>query len=155
MSGYTMSLRPAKPAEFIAIGMMLGVTLVVLTCWGFGIAFNIQPVLADVTSGSSRTFHVLGVALPASLAAPAALEGINLATTSVNVTHLVLVNTDSSDHTVTVSDCQSTPFVLFNGETIAAKTMWPVPMGNVRFGGCFKWTASSTTVMGAVTGERP
>ncbi len=103
---------------------------------------------------SPRQFHVSGLPIPSSAASPAALEGGTL-NTDVNVDFLVISNTDSSSHTVTIVDCTAvTPFTLFNASPIAALTVWPVPLGGMRFKGCFKWSASSTTVMGGVTGTR-
>src|SRR6266849_1923423 len=81
---------------------------------------------------SPRQFHVTGQAIPTSAASPAALEGGTL-NTDVNVDFLVISNTDSSSHTVTVVDCTAvTPFSLFTASPIAALTVWPVPLGNMR-----------------------
>lgn len=102
-----------------------------------------------------KDFHVSGVQIPGSLTNPAAIEGGTL-NTGVFVTQLIIANTDlSNGHTVTVQDCTpTTPFILLNGYTIAAGSTWFLPLGGTRFTGCFKWSASDTTVMGTVVGTR-
>jgi hypothetical protein len=101
----------------------------------------------------TRSWHVSGAALPLSVTSPTPIEGTAL-TQSVGVTMLVISNGTASTQTVTVEDCASPPFILFNGYAIAANNTWTVPMFDTRFQGCFRWFASSTTVQGTATGTR-
>lgn len=108
-------------------------------------------LLAVGLCSAANDFHVSGAGLPASLTVPTSDEG-KVLSTSVNVTTVVIVNTDASPHTVTIQDCQTTPFKLSNGYTITPGTTWTFNLNGIRFQGCFKWTANSTTVQGAVVG---
>ena len=111
---------------------------------------------SSIVSGQTRgvrQFHVSGQQVPAVAASPATLEGGTL-NTSVNVDFLVIANSDTSSHTITVVDCASTPFLLFTAAPVAAQTTWTIPLGNMRFTSCFQWSASSTTVYGSVVGTR-
>jgi len=103
-------------------------------------------------------FHVTGQALTTSLASPAVLEG-GTTNTNVDLTTLVLVNTDTASHTVTVEDCTpTTPFVFLPAVTIpgvgSANSTWVIPMYSTRFTGCLKWSASSTLISGSIVGVR-
>lgn len=96
---------------------------------------------------------VSGVGLPSMLASPTSDQGRVLSTT-VTINSLTLANNTASTQTVNIQDCQSTPFKLFdgsNGSTMAAGDKWFVN-GPIKFQGCFKWTASSTSVQGTLTG---
>jgi hypothetical protein len=99
-------------------------------------------------------FTVSGQGLPPSVASPTSDQGKAL-TSSLKVSLLVIVNTGSVSQTVTVNDCQGTPFYLFKATPIPALTTWTVstPAG-MPFAGCLKWAASSTTVMGTITGAQ-
>ncbi len=105
---------------------------------------------AQILNG--RGCHVLGLALTGSLVIPACDEGGSM-NSSANVTQVTISNTDSSSHTVTIQDCQTSPFYLANAMTVPAATdlVWAFGSNSLRFGGCFKWSASSTTVLGSVT----
>jgi hypothetical protein len=124
-----------------------------------GLSVLAWPLLrvSATTQGTygGTVFHVTGQQIPATLTSPATLEGATTST-NVNVDFIVIANTDgSASHTVTVEDCSSpNPFILFNAYPVAAGTMWPVPMGNSRFVGCLKWSASSTSLMGTIVGSR-
>lgn len=111
-------------------------------------------ILLHGQNNQSRTFHVSGQQLPGSLTSPTPIEGIAL-TTSVAVDSIVISNTDSVAHTVTIEDCQGTPFILYNAYSIPATTTWFTgPMAGTRFTGCIKWSASDTHVMGTIVGGR-
>jgi hypothetical protein len=110
--------------------------------------------LSAQTVRSNSQFHVSGQQLPATLTSPTPIEGRAL-TTRVSVDFMVIANTGSSVRHVTVEDCTATtPFILYNAYPIPALTAWLTPLGNTSFGGCFKWSADSTDVMGTVTGTR-
>ena len=105
-------------------------------------------------TGANRQFHVTLNSIPGSLTSPATIEG-GPTNTAVNVDWIVIVNTDSSAHTVTIEDCTpTTPFLLYGAYSIAANTTWSTPYGNTRFNGCLKWSASSTLVQGSIVGTR-
>lgn len=96
---------------------------------------------------------VSGIGLPASLASPTSDQG-KVLNVSMTVTNMTLANNTSSTQTITIQDCQGTPFKLFdgvNGSTMAAGDKWFVP-GPIRFSGCFKWMATSTSVQGTLSG---
>jgi hypothetical protein len=125
-----------------------------------GISIAISLMLPNATAQPPQqkgAFHVTGQALPATLTTPAVLEG-GTTNTNVNLSTLVLVNTDTAAHTVTIEDCQATPFVFFPAVTIpavgSANSSWVIPMYGTRFTGCFKWSASSALVFGSVVGTR-
>lgn len=107
---------------------------------------------AQVATGLNASCHVLGAAMPATLTIPTCDEGGNhsLATSAVVAT-ITVSNTDTASHTFTIEDCQMSPFLLANGTTIAANTVYTYPLGGIRFGGCVKWSASSTTVQAALS----
>lgn len=111
----------------------------------------------DSVYAQSKIVRASNQALPATTpAAPSCLTACNsLATNKVYVDMLLLSNKDSSAHTVTVTDCSSTPFLLFNGSTIPANTLWVIPLGGVEFTGCFKWAADDAThVFGTIVGKQ-
>ena len=117
----------------------------------FLIAFS-----ASAADASGPPFTVSGMSLPASLASPVCDQGAACGTSngaltrSVMVLSLVISNTDSSSHTVTVEDCQSTPFQFLPAVTVAANSTLPYS-GQFRFAGCLQWSASSTKVQGSIT----
>src|SRR5262252_1601118 len=100
------------------------------------IILSLRPsllVLDTVSAQSNRTFHVTGTPLPATLTSPAVFEG---GTTNANVdlNLLTIANTDTANqHTVTIEDCQATPFILFNTYPLAAGQTWIIPLNCTRF----------------------
>ena len=123
--------------------------LLPLLLWAAVGGFVSLPLAAQ-----QRPVHVNGQALPASATSPSVIEG-GTTNTTIWVEYLVIANTDVSAHTVSVVDCTSgTPFALFTNATIAASSTWFLPMGGIRFTGCFKWSANSTTVYGSLVGRR-
>jgi hypothetical protein len=101
---------------------------------------------------------VAGTALPPTLTIPTPDQGASFPNLNRSVTtnNIVISNTDSSVHTVTIQDCQATPFKLLNATTIPAVGTAGNPLimsGPIRFTGCIKWSASSTTVMGTMVGQ--
>jgi hypothetical protein len=117
--------------------------------------------VAQAQAPTSRQYHVSGVGLPSTLGSPTPIEGTAL--TSANhfngtVDLLVIANQDTATHIVTVEDCSGTPFILFNGATIAASgtagSTWFAYMPGTRFNGCVKWSSDSTLVMGTIVGTR-
>ncbi len=123
--------------------------------WGlvFIILVLAIPVMHSQTQG--KQWHVAGIALPLTTpAAPSTIEGGSLAAVSVVVDSVVLTNTDSVAHTATIVDCQSSAFYVLKDASIAANSSWMLPLSGIRMQGCFKWSANSTTVMGAAVGMR-
>lgn len=121
--------------------MLKSICFVLLLCF----------ICVNVTAFANIT--VSGVGLPAVLASPTSDQGVAL-TRSMTVTSMTLANNTSSAQTITIQDCQTTPFQLFdgtNGSSIAAGDKWFIS-GPIRFSGCFKWAASSTSVQGTLTG---
>ena len=115
-------------------------------------------VLPALPQGN-RPVHVTTTALQSSLTIPSVIEG-GTANTTVYVTMIVIANTDTSSHTISITDCTTgTAFSLFTNAPIAASTTWILPLaggsgGGIRFDSCFKWSANSTTVMGSMVGTR-
>lgn len=108
-----------------------------------GIAYGFcAQVMAQSSNTGAHQFHASGQSIPATLTAPVCLEGCKLATSSVTVDYLVVANTDTASHTVTVQDCGVPAFILLNAYPIAAQTTWSVPMGGSRMQGCLKWSAT-------------
>lgn len=104
-------------------------------------------VLADTV------WHISGRPLPTSLAIPTSDEGVPMDRSRL-VSSITLVNGSGSTQTVTVQDCQVTPFVLFNAAPMAAGQTWIISYSeSVRFQGCFKWAASSASVQGQASGQ--
>jgi hypothetical protein len=99
------------------------------------------------------TFTVSGQGIPSSAASPTSDQGKAL-TTSLQLTTLVIANTSASSQTVTVNDCQGTPFYLFKAAPIPAGTTWIVNATAIPFAGCLQWSASSTAVMGTIVGAQ-
>lgn len=124
------------------------------------LADAVRNPLRALAAYSGREFHVSGQNLPTSIGSPTAVEGGALdaatigATSGIVIDMLIIANTSSSSQTVHIEDCGSTAFLFFNDYPIAAKTTWTIPIPNTRFTGCFKWSASATTVQGTVTGKR-
>lgn len=100
---------------------------------------------------SGRNFQVTGQTLPPTLTSPTKVQG-GTTNTDTDVMLLILANTGSTDRTVTVTDCSSSVFYLFNAYTLPAKAMWALPLYNTRFKGCLKWSATSTEIMGTIVG---
>lgn len=101
-----------------------------------------HPAVVGVHA-APQAFHVSATALPAhaSIASPTPIEG-RILTTDVNPTFLTLANRDTSSHTVTIRDCGTPIFTMYDAYPIAATTTWHVPLGDTRFRGCFKWSAT-------------
>lgn len=121
-------------------------SLFVLSLWaGLGLAQTAET-----------HFTVSGVGLPSTLTIPTSDQGQTL-NRSLTVMVLVISNTSGSQQTVSVQDCGSTPFQLFASAPIAAAgssgATWVIPLSGTRFSGCIKWSASSTSVMGAIVGD--
>ncbi|GAC1700194.1 MAG: hypothetical protein NVS9B4_01150 [Candidatus Acidiferrum sp.] len=116
----------------------------------------IQSALgANLINISPLLFHVLQQSLPTPVTtpvSPTSYEG-NVLSYSVLVNSLVIQNIDTVSHTVTVQDCATTPFRLFNAYTIAASTTWTIPL-NMSFIACFKWASDSALVYGSATGQK-
>lgn len=112
--------------------------LVVLALGGFTLG---HYALSAEAATAIRDFHVTGQSIPAALGNPTVLEG-GTTNTTVNLSSLVVSNKDTAIHNVTVQDCGSPPFILFNAYPIAASTSWFAPLGGVRFTGCLKWLAT-------------
>ena len=111
-------------------------------------------LIAGLRGQSNRpTFHVSGQALPAVLASPTSIEG-KVLNVSSTISILVIANTDTTSHTVTIQDGQTTAFKLFNAYTIEAGATWVVPLNGTRFEGGLNWSASDTKVMGTIVGEQ-
>lgn len=125
---------------------------------GFSIIL-IHPSETHAQNPNLKTVHVTGQPLPASLGFATVLEG-GTTNKSLNIQFLVLSNTGSASQTVTVQDCTpTTPFVFFPAGTTIPGTgnpnsTWTIPLGGVRFTGCFKWQASSTNVQGSLVGTQ-
>lgn len=103
-------------------------------------------------------FTVSGQGIPASPASPTSDQGKSLAS-SVVAQLIVIANTSNTPQTITILDCQGTPFYLFKAYPIPALTTWVVnlsagPNGGLRFGGCLQWSASATSVMGTIAGSQ-
>lgn len=134
----------------------LTIALVTLAL-GLGIIL-VHPSEQAHAQNGSRSVHVTGQPMTTSLASPTVLEG-GTTNTNIDLTTLVIVNTDTVSHTVTVEDCTpTTPFVFLPAVTIpaagSANSSWVIPMYQTRFTGCLKWSASSTLVFGAAVGSR-
>lgn len=97
-------------------------------------------------------WQVSGAAVPSSLTFLVARQGRTL-NTSASLDFLVISNTDTAAHTVTVQDGQGSPFILLNAYTIPASTTWFMPLGSTVFVSGIKWSASSTMVMGTAVGH--
>jgi hypothetical protein len=117
------------------------------------IAMGLMSRTVEAQGPTTRPFHVNLNALPASLTSPTSDEG-NVLNTSVSVETLILSNMDASSHAVSVRDCQSTPYKLFDSTNMPAGVTWTLPLGGARFRSCFKWSADSTTVQGMIVGAR-
>jgi len=100
----------------------------------------------------AANFTVSGQALPPTATSPTSDQGKAL-TSSLATTTIVIANTGNSSQTVTVNDCQTTPFYLFKSYPIPALTTWTVT-ASVPFGGCLQWSASATSVMGTIVGAQ-
>jgi hypothetical protein len=97
-------------------------------------------------------FTVSGQGLPSTAASPTSDQGKAL-TTSIKITTIVISNTSNSAQTVTVNDCQGTPFYLYKAYPIQPLTTW-IFSAAVPFAGCLQWSASSTSVMGTIVGAQ-
>ena len=124
---------------------LVGITAVLLVLFAAAVA----------QSPDRRTqFHVTSSGLPASLTVPSTIEGRSLNNRNVNVEFVVIANTDPANvQTVTIQDCQMTPFKLASAYPIQPLQTWFIPLGGATFVGCIKWSASSTNVMGSIVGE--
>jgi hypothetical protein len=124
---------------------------------GFGIAFfSSHPAIAQGTQ--KGLVHVSGVAVPTSYASPTLLEG-GTATGNLDIIEVVFANNSNTPQNVSIEDCTvPTPAILFSNVSIpangSANSVWTIALGNVRFTGCLKWQASSTSVIGWMVGTR-
>jgi hypothetical protein len=100
-------------------------------------------------------FTVSGQGIPTSAASPNSDQGKSLSAGSTLATLIVIANTSNSTQTVTINDCQTTPFYLFKAYPIPALTTWILNLGQgLRFVGCLQWSASATSVMGTISGAQ-
>jgi hypothetical protein len=102
---------------------------------------------------TNQAIQVPGTPIPGSLTSPTPAQGGAL-TQTVLVHQITIANTSSSAQTFTIEDCQGTPFLLANGVSIPALTTFLYPLAGTRFVGCFKWSASATSVQGSMVGSR-
>lgn len=109
--------------------------------------------IVNAQPSPGKVFHVSGQGMPASLTSPTSDEN-RPTNRSLLLDTLVIANNSGAQQTVTLQDCQTTPFKFFNGAPIPAGTTWVLSFVNgIRFQGCLQWSASSTSVMGTLVGE--
>jgi hypothetical protein len=74
--------------------------------------------------------------------------------TTLDIGHLTISNADSVSHNITITDCQSTPAILFSAAPIAASgsagSVWTLDMGDARMVGCAKFQVDAGGTAGTV-----
>jgi hypothetical protein len=118
-------------------------------------ALTALMVLASVGAMGAAKYYVSFQAMPTSLSYVVTDENVTLSRSSV-VHSVAFRNTDTGSHTVTMQDCQGTPFKLFDGantaSTIAAGEILSLNFGDgIKFKSCVKWQTSDAKVFGALS----
>jgi hypothetical protein len=106
-----------------------------------------DPPLSVHAATSGRPMHVTMQTIPTSLGFATVLEG-GTTNTDVDIIVLVVSNTDTVSHNLTIQDMQSpTPFALFSASPIAAKTTWVIPLNQTRFRNGMKWSVDASALV--------